>query len=106
MAHQIVDHKFDMYLQSILSAMIPLAASSASKESLLRQEGLEPLTERELHILRLLDIGHTNKEMARDLVVTTGTVKVHTKNIYRKLRVNNRQAAVTLSKALGLLTVD
>ena len=105
-AHQIVDHKFDMYLQSILSAMIPLAASSASKESLLRQEGLEPLTERELYILRLLDKGHTNKEIARELVVTTGTVKVHTKNIYRKLSVNNRQAAVTLSKALGLLTVD
>ena len=72
----------------------------------MQQEGLEPLTERELHILRLLDKGHTNKEIARELVVTTGTVKVHTKNIYRKLSVNNRQAAVTLSKALGLLAVD
>ena len=69
----------------------------------MRQEGLEPLTERELYILRLLDKGHTNKEMAHELVVTTGTVKVHTNNIYRKLSVNNRQAAVTLSKALGLL---
>ena len=96
----------DAYLQSILAAMIPVAASAASKEDLMRKEGLEPLTERELHILRLLEKGHTNKEIARELVVTTGTVKVHTKNIYRKLSVNNRQAAVTLSKTLGLLTTE
>lgn len=105
-AQQVVDTKFDAYLQSILAAMIPVAASSASKGDLMRQEGLEPLTERELQILRLLDEGHTNKEIARELVVTTGTVKVHTKNIYRKLSVNNRQAAVTLSKTLGLLAID
>jgi LuxR family maltose regulon positive regulatory protein len=72
----------------------------------MRQEGLEPLTKRELHILRLLDRDQTNKEIARELVVTTGTVKVHTKNIYRKLNVNNRRAAVALSKALGLLAMD
>jgi LuxR family maltose regulon positive regulatory protein len=105
-AQQLVDPKFDAYLQSILAAMIPAAASSASKEDLMRQEGLEPLTERELHILLLLDKGQSNKEIARELVVTTGTVKVHTKNIYRKLSVNNRQAAVTLSKTLGLLAVE
>jgi DNA-binding NarL/FixJ family response regulator len=105
-AQQVIDTKFDAYLQSILAAMIPVAASAASKEDLMRKEGLEPLTERELHILRLLEKSHTNKEIARELVVTTGTVKVHTKNIYRKLNVNNRQAAVTLSKVLGLLTVN
>jgi LuxR family maltose regulon positive regulatory protein len=102
-ARQVVDNTFDAYLQSILAAMIPLAASAASKGDLMRQEGLEPLTERELHILRLLDKGHTNKEIAYELVVTPGTVKVHTNNIYRKLSVNNRQSAVTLAKALGLL---
>jgi DNA-binding NarL/FixJ family response regulator len=61
--------------------MIPPAASPVSKGDLMRREGLEPLTERELHILRLLDKNYTNKEVARELVVTTGTVKVHTKNI-------------------------
>jgi LuxR family maltose regulon positive regulatory protein len=106
-AHHEVDSKFDAYLQSILAAMTtPMAALPASKGDLMRQEGLDPLAERELHILRLLDKGHTNKEIARELVVTTGTVKVHTKNIYRKLSVNNRQSAVTLSKALGLLIVQ
>ena len=105
-ARQVVDTKFDAYMQSILAAMVPVATSSASKGDLMRQEGLEPLTERELHILRLLDKSHTNKEIAHELVVTTGTVKVHTKNIYRKLSVNNRQAAVTLSKTLGLLAIE
>jgi LuxR family maltose regulon positive regulatory protein len=72
-------------------------------EELLRKEGLEPLTERELNILRLLDKDLTNKEIARALVVTPGTVKVHTTNVYRKLGVNNRRTAVSLAKALGLL---
>jgi DNA-binding NarL/FixJ family response regulator len=36
------------------------------------------LTERELQILRLLDKGHTNKEIARELVATSGTVKMRT----------------------------
>jgi LuxR family transcriptional regulator, maltose regulon positive regulatory protein len=98
-----VDGKLDAYLQRILAAMSPKSALSMPKEDLLRQEGLEPLTDRELQILRLLDKGLTNKEIARELVVTPGTIKVHTNNVYRKLSVNNRRAAVTLSNALGLL---
>ncbi len=105
-ARQKVDTKLDGYLQGILAAMSPLAAQAGSKEELMRQEGLDPLTERELQILRLLDRNLTNKEIANELVVTPGTVKVHTTNIYRKLSVNNRRAAVTLSKALGLLSAS
>ena len=86
--------------------MSRMASQAGSKEELLRQEGLEPLTERELQILHLLDKDLTNKEIARELVVTPGTVRVHTSNVYRKLRVNNRRAAVTLAKALGLLTAN
>jgi LuxR family transcriptional regulator, maltose regulon positive regulatory protein len=93
-------------VQRILAAMSPMASHVVSKEELLRQEGLEPLTERELHILHLLDRDLTNKEIARELVVTPGTVKVHTTNVYRKLSVTNRRAAVTLSKALGLLAAN
>ncbi len=102
-ARQAIDSKLDGYLQRILAAMNPLAAQASSKEELLHQEGIEPLTERELHILHLLDRDLTNKEIARELVVTPGTVKVHTINVYRKLSVNNRRAAVTLAKTLGLL---
>jgi ATP/maltotriose-dependent transcriptional regulator MalT len=103
---QAVDSKLDAYVQRILVAMSPTVSQAVSKEELMRQEGLEPLTERELQILRLLDKDFTNKEIARKLVVTPGTVKVHTNNVYRKLSVNNRRAAVTLSKALGLLASD
>jgi LuxR family maltose regulon positive regulatory protein len=105
-ARQEVDGKLDAYLQRILAAMSPSAALTMSKEDLLQQEGLEPLTDREMQILHLLDKDLTNKEIARELVVTPGTVKVHTNNVYRKLSVNNRRAAVTLAKALGFLAPD
>ena len=105
-ASHATDSKMDAFLQRIRVAMGPQAAQTASLDELLRQEGLEPLTDRELHILRLLDKDLTNKEIARELVVTPGTVKVHTTNVYRKLSVNNRRAAVTLSKALGLLAAS
>ncbi len=100
-----VDKNLDAYLQSIQAAMDPVPAQVATKEALLVKEGLEPLTKRELQILYWLDTDLTNKEIARELVVTTETVKLHTKHVYRKLSVNNRRAAVTLAKSLGLLSV-
>ena len=102
-ARHAVDKHLDAYLQGILTAMNPVPAQAGSKEALLEQEGLEPLTRRELQILHLLDKDFTNKEIARELVVTPGTVKLHTKHVYQKLSVNNRRAAVTLARALGLL---
>jgi LuxR family maltose regulon positive regulatory protein len=105
-ARQEVDRKVDTYLQSILAAMNSRYVSQVSTEALLRQEGLEPLTDRELRILHLLDKDLTNKEIARELVITTGTVKVHISNVYRKLSVSNRRAAVSLARALGFLPAD
>jgi ATP/maltotriose-dependent transcriptional regulator MalT len=102
-AQKVPDNKLDAYLQDILVAMSPASAHDVSPKELMRQEGLEPLTERELQILHLLEQGLTNREIAGELVVTSGTVKLHTKHVYRKLRVNNRQTAVTLARALGLL---
>ncbi len=105
-ARKALDKKLDAYLQSILAAMDQVPAQTGSKEDLLAREGLEPLTRRELQILNLLDTDLTNKEIARELVVTTETVKLHTKHVYRKLSVNNRRAAVTLGKALGLMAAS
>ncbi len=105
-AERAVDGRLGAYLQRILAAMTPPSAKALSMEELMRREGLEPLTERELHILHLLDRNLTNKEIARELVVTPGTVKVHTNNLYRKLSADNRRAAVTLAKALSLLPAD
>ena len=104
--HHAVDKTLDAYLQDILAAMDQLPAQSSSKEDLLVRVGLEPLTRRELQIVNLLDTDLTNKEIARELVVTTETVKLHTKHVYRKLSVNNRRAAVTLARALGLLVAS
>jgi LuxR family maltose regulon positive regulatory protein len=98
-----IDLNVDTYLQSILASMSPASAHVVSPKELMRQEGLEPLTERELQTLHLLEKGLTNREIANELVVTSGTVKLHTKHIYRKLSVNNRQAAIILARGLGLL---
>jgi ATP/maltotriose-dependent transcriptional regulator MalT len=64
---------------------------------------VEPLSERELEVLILLASGHQNREVARDLFVSVGTVKTHTNNIYRKLGVRNRAEALARARALKLL---
>ncbi|HEX6552124.1 MAG TPA: LuxR C-terminal-related transcriptional regulator [Ktedonobacteraceae bacterium] len=102
-ARHAVDKHLDAYLQGLLAAMNLVPAQAGSRGDLLEQEGLEPLTRREQQILHLLNKDLTNKEIARELVVTPGTVKLHTKHVYSKLSVNNRRAAVTLGRALGLL---
>lgn len=62
-------------------------------------EGLEPLTDHELRILDLLEIGYSNKQIAQEFSVSVNTVKFHLKNIYRKLGVVNRtQAARAIRK--------
>jgi ATP/maltotriose-dependent transcriptional regulator MalT len=63
----------------------------------------EPLSERELEVLRVLASGRTNSEAARDLYVSVGTVKSHTGNIYRKLGAKNRAEAVARARDLNLL---
>ncbi len=63
----------------------------------------EPLSERELEVLALLASGRTNREIARDLFVTVGTVKSHTTNIYGKLGARNRTEALSRARGLGLL---
>jgi len=104
--HMVPDDKLDAYLQAILVAMSPTPAQAVSTKELMRQEGLDPLTERELQILHLLEKGLTNREIASDLVVTSGTIKLHLKHVYRKLSVNNRQTAIILARSLGLLAVS
>ncbi|MFB9329255.1 LuxR C-terminal-related transcriptional regulator [Paenibacillus aurantiacus] len=62
-----------------------------------------PLTERETEVLRELAAGLTKKEIAGKLVLSPETVKVHTRNIFDKLQVNNRVKAVTAAVKLNLL---
>jgi len=64
---------------------------------------VEPLSERELDILRLLSQGASNKEIADRLVITVGTVKNHVTNILAKLGVRDRTQAALKAKELGLI---
>src|SRR6266566_5325310 len=64
---------------------------------------LEPLSERELQVLRLVADGASTKEIAQQLVVAVSTVKTYLKGIYRKLDVHSRAQAVARSTQLNIL---
>jgi LuxR family maltose regulon positive regulatory protein len=63
----------------------------------------EPLTARELEVLRLLAAGTPNQRIARELVVTLDTVKKHVSHVLGKLGAANRTEAVTRARELGLI---
>jgi LuxR family maltose regulon positive regulatory protein len=64
---------------------------------------IEPLSKRELEVLGLLGTELNGPEIARELAVSLSTIRTHTQNIYSKLGVNNRRAAVRRAKELDLL---
>lgn len=68
-----------------------------------KQPLIEPLSERELEVLGLISEGDSNQEIAEKLVISVGTVKRHTVNIYSKLDVKNRTEAVAKARDLDLL---
>jgi LuxR family maltose regulon positive regulatory protein len=63
----------------------------------------EPLSQRELDILRLFQTELSGPEIAEELVIALSTVRTHTKSIYGKLDVNSRRAAVNRAIELGLI---
>jgi DNA-binding NarL/FixJ family response regulator len=63
----------------------------------------ESLSDREIHVLRLIALGNSNKHVARALGITEGTVKSHVKNILAKLQATDRTHAVTLARDRGII---
>jgi LuxR family maltose regulon positive regulatory protein len=90
------------HLHRVIQAFQPIAAPADSTARTVR--GLiEPLTDRELEVLRLLAAGRRNRDIAAELVVTLETVKKHTSHIFAKLGAANRTEAVAHARRLGLL---
>lgn len=107
-----------IHLLSLLLHLKPLATYSHGYVRRLLGAAGEPLPEqvqavspddllstRELAVLRCLADGHSNREVARRLVLTENTVRTHTKHIYSKLDVHSRTQAIARSKTLGLLSI-
>jgi ATP/maltotriose-dependent transcriptional regulator MalT len=84
----------------------PAATSSTSSPSAPTpaQPLLDPLTERELEVLRLIAAGLSNREIAAQLVLALSTVKSYVNTIYSKLQVQSRTQAVARARALHLLS--
>jgi LuxR family transcriptional regulator, maltose regulon positive regulatory protein len=86
------------YVNRLIASTTTLAARTA-----LHQQLVEPLSERELDVLRLLGGDLGGPDIARQLSVSLNTLRTHTKNIYAKLGVASRRAAVRQARELNLI---
>jgi len=94
----------ESFLQpSIAAKVVAEFARLGEKPAPRPQPLVEPLSERELEILRLVAAGASNKEIAAQLVIAEGTVKNHLTNILGKLGVAARIQAVNRARELGIL---
>ena len=85
------------YVRRLLAAVNKTEDSAPASQDL-----IEPLSERELDVLRLLGTDLDGPDIARELTVSLNTVRTHTKHIYAKLGVTNRRAAVRRAAELDL----
>ncbi len=85
------------YVRRLLAAV-----SETGQDSPVRQALIDPLSERELDVLRLLGTELDGPAIARELMVSLSTVRTHTKHIYAKLAVTSRRAAVRRAAELDL----
>ena len=97
----------DELLRAVRAAARGEAVLAPSVAALLmgrvRRPAPDPLSPREIEVLRLVSAGATNREVAAKLFLTEATIKSHLLNIYTKLGVNDRAAAVTEAFHRGLL---
>jgi ATP/maltotriose-dependent transcriptional regulator MalT len=92
------------YLDSLLDACRSAFGDVALQPARqLAGEMFDPLTERELEVLRLICAGYSGPEIARELVLAYNTVRKHISNIYSKLGVHSRTQAIARAHELNLL---
>ena len=102
-AKQGVAPNYVTQLRAAPSALLKTSFGKDVRGRAVTQLTIDPLSERELEVLRLLGSEMNGPEIARDLMVSLNTMRTHTKNIYSKLGVNNRRTAVRRAKELDLL---
>lgn len=88
--------------QGYASDLLAIQGEAAGIELPPAQLLSEPLTMRELEVLKLIEAGCSNQDIADKLVISIPTVKRHISNIYAKLDVESRTQAVSLGKDLRL----
>jgi LuxR family maltose regulon positive regulatory protein len=91
------------YIGQLLAAFPTQKPRGASPSSPIRFDIVDPLSVRELQVLRLLDSPLTSTEIAEELFISANTARFHIKNIYSKLDVHRRTEAVDRAKDLGLI---
>ena len=97
------DHPLIAYIDKLLAAFLQPVAGQKSTIIHQKSDMVEPLSERELEVLKLLRTELSGPEIAQQLIVSLHTLRTHTNNIYNKLGVNNRRAAVRRAEELDLL---
>ena len=80
----------------------PASEDSSASDSTVA-DLIEPLSQRELEVLKLINEGLANKEIAQQMAVAPATVKAHIRNLYGKLDVRRRTEALARARDLGLL---
>jgi LuxR family maltose regulon positive regulatory protein len=96
------DHPLSDYVDRLLAAFTQPVTAPESAIIHQNSDMIEPLSERELEVLKLLRTELSGPEIARQLIVSLNTFRTHTKNIFNKLGVNNRRAAVHRAEELDL----
>jgi len=95
-------HPLLISIEKLLSAFEPVVEKQPTTRPG-QADMVEPLSERELEVLRLIAQGLTNAEISRRLVLALSTVKGHNLRIFGKLQAQNRSEAVARARELGLL---
>ena len=88
------------------SLLDPAVVDSLVQEMVRGEKPAVSLTEREQEVLRLLALGHMNKEMAESMMISTDTAKTHVSNILTKLNLAHRTQAVVYALKHGLISLD
>jgi LuxR family maltose regulon positive regulatory protein len=112
MAHllyEALSHKISTNYVNRLLSVFPIHAPEQNNPPAPQKSELqwiEPLSDRELEVLKLMAKGLTNQVIATRLYLSLNTIKVHTRNIYSKMGVNNRTQAVAQARAMGILPLS